>query len=181
MNWDLLIAEYNSGLEVLSAILALVIFVSSLDDLFIDLWYWTRRIFRRARVERGSQYKQLTADMLRERTEQPIAIMVPITRMRRVRSSKCGRVQTSPQAQRVMKSCHSALKAVLLASARSTQAAPRTLRRASAPLAGARRRRAGPTPTTTPIGAPSRGSRRSSPRPCASPTTPDGQAAGAAG
>ena len=77
MNWDLLIAEYNSGLEVLAAILALVIFVSSLDDLFIDLWYWTRRIFRRAKVERSSQYRQLTADMLRERTEQPLAIMVP--------------------------------------------------------------------------------------------------------
>jgi adsorption protein B len=77
MNWDLLIAEYNSGLEVLAAILALVIFVSSLDDLFIDLWYWTRRLFRRAKVERGAQYRQLTADMLRERTEQPLAIMVP--------------------------------------------------------------------------------------------------------
>ena len=38
MNWDLIIAEYNAGLEVLAAILALVIFVSSLDDLFIDLW-----------------------------------------------------------------------------------------------------------------------------------------------
>ena len=77
MNWDLLIAEYNSGLEVLAAILALVIFVSSLDDLFIDCWYWVRRIFRRAKVERSAQYRQLTADMLRERTEQPIAIMVP--------------------------------------------------------------------------------------------------------
>lgn len=77
MNWDLLIAEYNSGLEVLAAILALVIFVSSLDDLFIDLWYWARRIFRRSRVERSPQYRRLTAEALREREEQPMAIMVP--------------------------------------------------------------------------------------------------------
>ncbi len=77
MNWDLMIAEYNSGLEVLAAILALVIFVSSLDDLFIDLWYWTRRLFRRAKVERGAQYHRLTPEALRDRQEQPMAIMVP--------------------------------------------------------------------------------------------------------
>jgi adsorption protein B len=77
MNWDLIIAEYNSGLEVLAAILTLVIFVSSLDDLFIDLWYWTRRIFRRMKVERTPQFRRLSADSIRERTEQPMAIMVP--------------------------------------------------------------------------------------------------------
>lgn len=77
MNWDLLVAEYNSGLEVLAAILALVIFISSLDDLFIDLWYWTRRIFRRAKVERTPQYRRLTVEQLRDREEQPMAIMVP--------------------------------------------------------------------------------------------------------
>jgi adsorption protein B len=77
MNWDLVIAEYNSGLEVLAAILTLVIFVSSLDDLFIDLWYWARRIFRRSRVERSPQYRRLSVDMLRDREEQPMAIMVP--------------------------------------------------------------------------------------------------------
>jgi adsorption protein B len=65
MNWDMLIAEYNSGLEVLAAGLALVIFISSLDDLFIDLWYWVRRIFRRARVERSPQYRKLTVETLR--------------------------------------------------------------------------------------------------------------------
>jgi len=77
---------------------------------------------------------QRRAHVMRNSSHLPIAIMVPMTRMRRVRSSKCGRVHTSPQAQRVMKSCHSAVKAVLLVSARSTQASPRILRRASAPL-----------------------------------------------
>jgi adsorption protein B len=77
MNWDLIVAEYNSGLEVLAAILALVICISSLDDVFIDIWYWVRRLFRRARVEKQGQYRRLTVDQLRERTEQPLAIMVP--------------------------------------------------------------------------------------------------------
>lgn len=77
MNWDLMLAEYNSGLEVIAAILTLVIFVSSLDDLFIDAWYWTRRVFRRARVERNPQYRRLSVEQLRDREEQPMAIMVP--------------------------------------------------------------------------------------------------------
>ena len=77
MSWDLMIAEYNSGLEVLAAILALVIFISSVDDLFIDLWYWSRRLFRRAKVERSPQYRRLTPEQLRDRSEQPMAIMVP--------------------------------------------------------------------------------------------------------
>jgi adsorption protein B len=77
MNWDLMIAEYNSGLEVLAAILVLVIFLSSLDDLFIDLWYWSRRLFRRAKIERSPKYRRLTVEQLRDREEQPLAIMVP--------------------------------------------------------------------------------------------------------
>jgi adsorption protein B len=77
MNWDLMLAEYNSGLEVIAAILTLVIFVSSVDDLFIDAWYWARRLFRRARVERNPQFRRLTAEQLRDRNEQAMAIMVP--------------------------------------------------------------------------------------------------------
>jgi adsorption protein B len=77
MNWDMVIAEYNSGLEVLAAILALVIFVSSLDDLFIDIWYWIRRLVRRTKVERTPKYRRLTVEQLRDREEQPLAIMVP--------------------------------------------------------------------------------------------------------
>ncbi|HYF20837.1 MAG TPA: glycosyl transferase family protein [Ramlibacter sp.] len=80
MNWDLIIAEYNSGLEILAAILALVIFVSSLDDLFIDLWYWARTAYRKFKVERGPRYSRLTAEVLRDREEQPLAIMVPAWR-----------------------------------------------------------------------------------------------------
>ncbi|MDQ6881826.1 MAG: glycosyl transferase family protein [Pseudomonadota bacterium] len=76
MTWDLLIADYYAGLEILAAIVAIVIFVSSLDDLFIDIWYWGRRLFRSVTSQRRN-YSKLTAAQLLERGEQPLAIMVP--------------------------------------------------------------------------------------------------------
>ncbi len=77
MSWDLLIAQYYAGLEVIAVIVAVVILISSLDDLFIDLWYWIRRLWRAISVKRTSQYARLSARQLRERSEQPLAIMVP--------------------------------------------------------------------------------------------------------
>ena len=76
MTWELLIADYYAGLEILAAIVAIVIFVSSLDDLFIDLWYWGRRLYRFLTSQRRN-YSKLTAAQLLERGEQPLAIMVP--------------------------------------------------------------------------------------------------------
>ena len=76
MTWDLLIADYYAGLEILAAIVAIVIFVSSLDDLFIDLWYWGRRLYRYFSSQRRN-YSKLTSAQLLERGEQPLAIMVP--------------------------------------------------------------------------------------------------------
>lgn len=72
---NLFSANYYSALEITAAAVALLIFISSLDDLFIDLWYWTRRIYRSFTVDR--QYKRMTEEQLREKSEQPIAIMVP--------------------------------------------------------------------------------------------------------
>lgn len=68
-------ADYYFALEVLAATVALLIFLSSVDDLFIDLWYWARRIFRSFTADR--QYTPLTVAQIREKSEQPIAIMVP--------------------------------------------------------------------------------------------------------
>lgn len=68
-------ANYYASLEILAAIVAVIIFVSSVDDLFIDAWYWTRRIFRSLTVKRDHQ--ALTVTQLREKGEQPLAIMVP--------------------------------------------------------------------------------------------------------
>ncbi len=53
MSWDLLIAQYYAGLEVIAVIVAVVILISSLDDLFIDLWYWIRRLWRPMAAIRG--------------------------------------------------------------------------------------------------------------------------------
>ena len=75
MTWSLFSADYYAALEVLAAIVAVVIFVSSLDDLFIDLWYWTRRIYRSLTIDRN--HARLTAARLRERSEQTLAVMVP--------------------------------------------------------------------------------------------------------
>jgi adsorption protein B len=75
MPWSLFSAHYYAALEMLAAMVAVLIFVSSMDDLFIDLWYWTRRIFRSLTVKR--EHPRLTADQLREKGEQPLAIMVP--------------------------------------------------------------------------------------------------------
>ncbi|MBC7435279.1 MAG: glycosyl transferase family protein [Bdellovibrionales bacterium] len=77
MTWDLIAANYYSSLEFIAAIVGIVILISSLDDFFIDIWYWTRRIYRSLTLGRKKGYRHLTADQLMERGEQPMAIMVP--------------------------------------------------------------------------------------------------------
>ncbi|RYX94165.1 MAG: glycosyl transferase family protein [Comamonadaceae bacterium] len=68
-------ANYYAALEVLAAAVAVIIFISSVDDLFIDAWYWTRRIFRHFTVKR--QHAPMAAAQLQGKPEQPLAIMVP--------------------------------------------------------------------------------------------------------
>jgi adsorption protein B len=69
------VIHYYQWLEYMAATVAVIILLSSLDDLFIDAWYWTRTIYRRFTVERV--YKPLTRAQLYERDEQPLAVMVP--------------------------------------------------------------------------------------------------------
>jgi adsorption protein B len=59
---ELLLAEYYQGLEYVAATVAAIILLSSLDDLFIDIWYWTRKLWRRVTVER--RYAPLTVEQL---------------------------------------------------------------------------------------------------------------------
>ena len=73
--WPYLIADYYRGLEVVTAVVGVIILLSSLDDLFIDGWYWLREVRRRLTVKR--RYAPLTAEQLRAKEEQPLAIMVP--------------------------------------------------------------------------------------------------------
>jgi adsorption protein B len=73
--WPYWLAHYYSALEIATIVVAVVILISSIDDLIIDLWYWARRIYRKLTAER--RYRPLTVDQLLARDEQPLAIMVP--------------------------------------------------------------------------------------------------------
>ncbi len=73
--WPYLAADYYSALQMASVVVGVVILLSSLDDLFIDGWYWVRQLWRSLTVWR--RHTPLQAAQLREVPEQPIAIMVP--------------------------------------------------------------------------------------------------------
>lgn len=73
--WPYLAADYYHLLEVLTATVAVLVLISGLDDLFIDLWYWVREAWRALTVRR--RYAPLSVAQLRERAEQPMAIMIP--------------------------------------------------------------------------------------------------------
>jgi bacteriophage N4 adsorption protein B len=77
LNWDpgYAVAHYYQGLEYVAAVVATIILLSSLDDLFIDAWYWAREILRRFTIQR--MHKPLTSAQLYAHDQQPIAIMVP--------------------------------------------------------------------------------------------------------
>ncbi len=67
--------QYYYGLQYCAGVIAVIILVSSADDLFIDAYYWIRRLFRALTIKR--EYKPLKAAQLQEREEQPIAIIIP--------------------------------------------------------------------------------------------------------
>jgi bacteriophage N4 adsorption protein B len=73
--WDLFIIGYYGAIEYIVVVVAVVILLSSLDDLFIDSWYWTREILRALTVKRT--YQPLTIAQIGEKEEQYLAIMVP--------------------------------------------------------------------------------------------------------
>ncbi|MEG1680722.1 MAG: glycosyltransferase, partial [Stenotrophomonas sp.] len=75
--WNIQLANYYAGLEKAALVLAVLILLSSLDDLFIDVWYWTRLVWRKLTVLKRSSYRPLSATDLLARDQQPIAIMVP--------------------------------------------------------------------------------------------------------
>ena len=73
--WPYWLAHYYSFLEAATLVVAVIILISSLDDLIVDLWYWARRLYRKFTTER--RYRPLTEAQLLERDQQPLAIMVP--------------------------------------------------------------------------------------------------------
>ena len=73
--WPYLLADYYRWLEYAAIAVAIIILLSSIDDLFVDAWYWLREIRRALTVKR--HYKPLRPEQLRDRPEQHIAIMIP--------------------------------------------------------------------------------------------------------
>ena len=66
---------YLYGLKYLALALAVIILVSGLDDLFIDVVYWLRRVWRALTVY--GRHKRFDPKTLHQLDEKPLAIMVP--------------------------------------------------------------------------------------------------------
>lgn len=62
------------GLKVIAITLAVIMFISGLDDFFIDVVYWVRRIKRKLSVYR--RYSRMSYRELYKLDEKSLAIMV---------------------------------------------------------------------------------------------------------
>ena len=74
MAWISLPSAVNGFLAVLSAGVLSLLLLSLLDDLVVDCWYWSRRWLRSRGLSR--RFAPLSAAGLRDKSEQPIAILV---------------------------------------------------------------------------------------------------------
>ncbi|HDW0473586.1 phage adsorption protein NrfB [Escherichia coli] len=76
MDWLLdVFATWLYGLKVIAITLAVIMFISGLDDFFIDVVYWVRRIKRKLSVYR--RYPRMSYREQYKPDEKPLAIMVP--------------------------------------------------------------------------------------------------------
>ncbi|HBN53999.1 MAG TPA: glycosyl transferase family protein [Stenotrophomonas sp.] len=75
--WNVWLGNYYAVLESVAVAVAVLILISSLDDLFIDAWYWIRETWRTLTIKKRAGYRPLTQQDLLQRAEQPLAIMVP--------------------------------------------------------------------------------------------------------
>lgn len=66
---------FLDGVAGATLVLAAAILVATMDDFYIDILYWKRRI-QRAFLLKG-KYRRVLADALSAKPEQPIAIMIP--------------------------------------------------------------------------------------------------------
>lgn len=73
-----LLADYVRIIEWAAVLVGIFILISSVDDFFIDAYYWLRSAYRFIYVQR--RFKPLSIDKLLEGQELPIAIMVPAWR-----------------------------------------------------------------------------------------------------
>ncbi|BCL75562.1 bacteriophage N4 adsorption protein B [Jeongeupia sp. HS-3] len=68
-------STYLYGLKLLAITVAIMMLVSGVDDLFIDVVYWCRRLWRKLTVY--NSHDRLDYKALYEPAEKPLAIMVP--------------------------------------------------------------------------------------------------------
>lgn len=69
------LAAFQSVAEILTYGITIAILFSSLDDLFVDIYYWLRELYRWYWIR--AQYPALKSSALDARPERPIAILVP--------------------------------------------------------------------------------------------------------
>lgn len=72
---EFLLADYLYALDVLAVITAVAILCSSLDDLFIDIYFWVSEIYRWVAIK--TRYQPLGIEQLYQKDEKYFAIMVP--------------------------------------------------------------------------------------------------------
>ncbi len=69
------LVTYQQISEILTYGVTVLILVSSIDDLFVDGWYWLRELYRWYWIK--AQHPALKVEALEAKPERPIAIMVP--------------------------------------------------------------------------------------------------------
>lgn len=75
MSWLDLFTAYLYGLKAIAVVVAVVILISSIDNLFIDVTYWLRRFWRAVTVY--ARHPRMSSEALYALDEKPLAIMVP--------------------------------------------------------------------------------------------------------
>lgn len=75
MWWVDIFATYLYGLKLIALAVAVLILISGVDDLFIDFYYWGRRLWRALTIYRS--HSRLGPEALYQPAEKPLAIMVP--------------------------------------------------------------------------------------------------------
>lgn len=66
---------YGAILHKVTFVTAIIILYSTLDDFFIDMYYWVSRLY--ARIRRREPRQRISLRQLRAREERPLALMVP--------------------------------------------------------------------------------------------------------
>lgn len=69
------LADFLYALDILAGVTAVLILISSLDDFFIDVYFWGREIYRWVFV--ATRHQPLRIEQLHQKAHQPFAIMAP--------------------------------------------------------------------------------------------------------